>query len=243
MGIGDFFKNLVLSPIFGLPQPLFPFFATACIGASLAILITNSDKFHKPVHIINFGKITAALMIIIGTSIVLTRINEVYMILEQQFFVHPIWFWLLTNGFQLIIIVWFLGMNEFNARKDGKNYLTHTQLLRRWGILSMSIFVWQAYPELLLRYIGTLISPFDFMARHSTPAIPMLILMFITVAVWDGLIRLWEKVKFKGSIEWIMQIIKKRKYDLDIQGILYEVEPIRFVSANNQLVHDSKNQM
>jgi hypothetical protein len=228
-GIGDFFKNLALSPIFGLPQPLFPFFATACIGTSLSILITNSNHFRKPIQIINFAKIIAALMIIMGTIILLTRREEFYLMLEQKFFVHPIWFWLMTNGFQLIIIVWFLGMNEFNPKKTGENYKKHTLLLRRWGMVSMSLFVWQAYPELLLRFIGTWITPIDFVSRHSTPAVPVVILMLITVALWDGIIRLWERIYFKGSLEWLMQIVKKRKYELEIEGILYDVESIRFV--------------
>lgn len=228
--VGEFFKNLGLSPIFGIPQPLFPFFATACIGTSFAIYLTNTDKLLYPIRIIQIGKIVAAIMILTGTSIVLTRLDEIYLMFEQQFDVHPLWFWLMTNGFQLIIIVWFLGMNEFNRKKTGKNYLKHTLLLRRWGILSMSIFLWQAYPELLLRYLGTWITPYDFITRHSTPAIPMLILMLTTTAIWDGIIRLWEKIQFKGSLEWIMQIIKKGKRQVDVQGILYEVEPIRFVA-------------
>jgi hypothetical protein len=227
--VGEFFKNLALSPIFGFPQPLFPFFATACIGNCLAILLTNADKFRNPKWIVSYSKIFAALMILAGIIIVVTRLEEVYLMLEQKFFVHPIWFWLITNGFQLIIIVWFLGMNEFNSKKTEEGYKKHTLLLRRWGMVSMSLFVWQAYPELLLRFIGTWITPFDFVSRHSTPAVPVVILMVITVAVWDVLIRLWEKVKFKGSLEWLMQIVKKRKYELEIEGILYDVESIRFV--------------
>jgi len=227
--IGNFFTNLALSPVFGFPQRLFPFLATACIGSTLAIFLTNYEKFQKPKWIVRGGKILGATMILTGTFMVLPRITEVYMMFEQKFFVHPLWFWFMTNGFQLMIIVWFLGMNEFNSRKTGKNYLKHTLLLRRWGMVSMSLFIWQAYPELLLRYLGNWITPYDFISRHVLPAIPMLILMLLTVAVWDGLIRLWERANFKGSLEWIMQIIKKRKYEIDISGILYDVEPIRFV--------------
>jgi len=59
----------------------------------------------------------------------------------------------------------------------------------------------------------------------------LLLLLAIVVLFWYIIVKLWEKVEFKGSFEWLtIAILSKGREDagdrLKIQEILYNPEPI-----------------
>jgi hypothetical protein len=94
--------------------------------------------------------------------------------------------------------------------------------------------------ELPVRLLGQAITGLDFHTRGQiTEALPTILMIVAILFVWDVVLRLWEKVQFKGSFEWIMATLAQKGLSgkkstekaerLNIQGVLYEPEPVMFV--------------
>jgi len=111
------------------------------------------------------------------------------------------------------------------AEKFGKK----TTFFRRFNMLLLTIWSFQwvtIFPVLIFDAVtgwGALDGKLN--------GYQLLLLLAIVVLFWYLIVKLWEKVEFKGSFEWLtITILSKGRADagdrLKIQEILYNPEPI-----------------
>ncbi len=238
--VGEFFQKLLMSALFGVEQPILPFMCTTFIGGIIGYQLAQPDvKKDMPKK----GMFIGLLVIVAGVIVLLTDLRQ----FKVEFDVFPVWFYLFTTGLQIIILMAVLRMVEFSERvaKSDKlqKFATKTVWVRRWGLISLTLFVWQVYPEFLMRWLGNVVTggQVEFFIRGQAGGLPSIIMIIVVLIVWDLLIRLWEKAKFKYSFEWIMATIaakvlgnkirgiKDPTERLNIQETLYNPEPIIFL--------------
>jgi hypothetical protein len=238
---GEFFFKLFISAFVGVEQPILPFMATTFIGGIVGILLAQE----KVSPALPKKGMLAGLGILLAGAIWLVADFGSFSI---DFDVFPPWFYLFTTGLELFLLMLLLRMVEFSKRvalsPKMDSFIKKTTGVRRWGIVSLTLFVWQVFPEFLLRYLGNLVTggQVEFMQRGQADGLPSIIMIILVIIVWDLLFRLWEKAKFKGTFEWLMasiaaKVLKKSGKGsgdpterLQLDAVLYHPEPIIFVS-------------
>ena len=135
---GEFFLKLLLSALFGVELPIFSFMATTFIGKIIGYSLARDDvKRDMPKKGILIG------LLVIISSVVILLADMIQF--KVEFNVFPTWFYLFTTGLQIIILLWVLRMVEFSERvtKSEKlnKFIRKTVLVRRWGMVSLSLFV------------------------------------------------------------------------------------------------------
>jgi hypothetical protein len=237
---GEFFWKLILSAFIGVEQPIFPFMATTFIGGIIGFQLAQPEVSPAlPKRGMQIG-----LLVMIAGVIVLVADFRAFTV---DFDIFPTWFYLISTGMQIILVWALLRMVEFSKRvalsaKINK-FIRKTTFVRRWGLVSLTLFVWQVFPEFLMRYLGNLITGgrVEFMERGQAGPWPSIIMIFVVLLVWDLIFRLWERVQFKGSFEWLMATVASKAVGgkvkgakdpaerLQIDAVLYNPEPIIFV--------------
>ncbi len=233
--IGEFFAKLGWAIIVGKEQPLFPFLATVCIGA----IIGNNIAQENPKRIITgIGMIAGGVITVIGVMLLLFEGNILAALMGISDAVHPPWFYCILTGLQVLILSGWLRAYEFNPKRDMVKYSKRTRFFRRWGLVSLTLYVLQFYVEYLCLWVGEVIFGIPFTTRWGvTSFLPVIIMMVIVVVIWDLVFRFWEQLKFIGTFEWFLSSLnsivlskggKKKADRMNIRETLYDPEPIVF---------------
>ncbi len=147
--------------------------------------------------------IFGGLIFIIGIVLLLLESDIMDAIVEISDTVHPTFFFCMLTGLQLLIICGWLRVYEFNPKRDMVKYSKRTRFFRRWGLVSLTLYVLQYYIEYLCEWIGEMVTGIPFLTRWGVDNfLYVLIMMVLVVAVWDLVFRIWEKLKFVGTFEW-----------------------------------------
>ncbi|TFG16549.1 MAG: hypothetical protein EU530_11690 [Promethearchaeota archaeon] len=236
---GEFFNRLGWAILVGKEQPLFPFLGVVCIGAILGNYLAQE----KPKRLITgVGMISGGVIFIIGVVLLLFESDIMDAIVEIADTVHPTFFFCMLTGLQLLIICGWLRAYEFNPKRDMVKYTKRTRFFRRWGLVSLTLYVLQYYIEYLCEWIGEITTGIPFLTRWGVDFFPyVLIMMVLVVAVWDLVFRIWEKLKFVGTFEWQLTSLSsvvlnpqgekgKKAERMNIRQTLYEPEPVVFYS-------------
>ncbi len=235
--IGDFFLKLGWAILVGKEQPLFPFLAVVCIGAILGNNLAQENPKRK---ITGIGMIAGGVIIIIGVIFLILEGDIMGAIVGVTETVHPPWFFCILTGLQFIIICWWLRAYEFNPKRDMAKFTKRTRFFRRWGLVSLTLYLLQYYIQYLCLWLGELITGISFTTRWGVDNfLPVIIMMVIVVGVWDLVFRVWEKLKFIGTFEWQLTSLTavilnprgekgKKAERMNIQATLYEPEPVVF---------------
>ena len=231
-GAGDFFMRQFLAFLVGQYMPIFPFFAVSLMGAVIGMgLAQKKPDRRMPLFIFLTG---LALLPIDVTMIIIGIIKEDYTFMymgqaAQIFFIS-------TFG-QLSILSLCLWLIEFKG-KTGR-FVKISRYWRRYGAISLTIFSLEII-AVIPRYLVQMITGWNVASEAVEGAFDatlwqaVITIVFVMI-FWEGLIRLWEKVNFIGTFEWVnakllsigQKIPKTSKRQ--IKDIIYNIEPITFV--------------
>jgi hypothetical protein len=163
-------------------------------------------------------------------------------------------------------------MFEFREKADLKKYARWTRIIRRWSLVALTVYMIQ-YVDLFMRIYCTKTVGFDFATRYfinkgwffagqpiQAPSVGFhiinftsrhqvgmgwsIFMMIFATMCFDMLLRLWEKIKFIGTWEWILiKLIRlfagKKQYDssrIKVQESLYDLEPISFAKSRKKRI-------
>ena len=229
----DYPLQLIYSQLLATESPLIPHMAYFLFGCIIGFIFSQKISIKK---LLWWGFSTG--IFLIGLGIVwLLFVDGIPEDISRLigFQTHPAWFIFLSLGMQLIGILLFMSMVEFNKRIKLERYLRRTQHIRRWGILALSAYclLWIQYP---LRWLFSKILPtYNFINVNQLPFNIMVVLLIVDACCLALILFLWQKVKFAGSLEWWMAKIMKRKKKgkkgdtLNIEGLLINPEPILWI--------------
>ncbi len=272
----QFITDFFLAPIAGKEEPIFPYLAVSFMGSIIGIILAqNRDEVRE--KWLNFPKRTMKLgfiMFVIGSigiaANLVLLIVEVNMDAALNLYIGlpfhrnwvpenpdipssvlPILGWLFQflslNGAAICLILVVVRVVEFRGR--GKKFADKTRFFRRFGFVAFTMYNLQ-WVYLVIWFIisasiyGQPYLPLDWAGTFLTMAITFLIL--------HGILLAWERVKYVGSLEWVMgtiasQIIPTRKVkgkwwqlgQLNVEEAFYNAEWLNVIEKD-EIRHDKK---
>lgn len=212
----DFILKFFLLPLAGIPEPIFPFLAVSFIGSIFGLLLCQ-----KPVSRSWPKKgIWAGLLIIVSGVIVgiildlpfgsflpfssFSDFRGIEANLPQGYGWIP-WVSFITGG-QVIAMCMMFRLVEF--RGNSANFAQKTSFIRRFGMVPFTLYTFHRMlamiPMILLSYIFSVNMTVD---SKDLDGWTSLAVIGISILFIYGVLRLWEKKDYIGSLEWMIGTI------------------------------------
>ena len=232
----DYLTYYFIYDLAGAQAPIFPMMAYSLFGAIFGIYLNKQDLTRK--FLKNGTRIGIGLMIMGSMDFIIRMFFQDSFEFDPNFQVHPSWFVLLAIGIQILLMMLCFKIFEFNKNKTPEQIKKQTLFIRRWGFLSLTIYAFQIL-EFIPRAILASVFPSSQLGQWSESPIGwVLLFMVMNILMWEGIIRLAEKIKMKGTLEWVLLYFNNRKKALDeedplnLEENVYKVEPVPFGMQN-----------
>ncbi|MFW9952168.1 MAG: hypothetical protein ACFFKA_18760 [Candidatus Thorarchaeota archaeon] len=277
LGVSEWWKfitHFFFAAIAGKEEPLFPYLAVSFMGSILGIILAQPrevvrEKWLKlPKRTMKIGFIMfliGSIGLAINLILLMVEVNiDAALNLYKGLAFHRNWVpenpdipssilpvlgWLFQflslNGAAICLIMVVVRVVEFRGR--GKKFADKTRFFRRFGFVAFTMYNLQWIYLFIWFLISTLI--------YGTPYLPLdwagtFLTMAITFLILHGLLLLWERAKYKGSLEWTMgtiaaQIIPARKVkdkwwksgQLNVEEAFYNAEWLNIIEKD-EIAHD-----
>jgi len=212
-----------LSFISGTMHCLLPYGGYAVFGIILGIYLAEEKSIQE---IKRFAKKVGFPLIIIGIILIIYHIFTVEGDLMTYFFKYkmiPPDLYLLNLGIMIIWFSWFFEKMDYCSDEKHAKIARKTILIRRFGILSLTLFMVESFWCTLWSYIFHT----NFGSFSGEPDLVMtnfglnLLFLLIVFGSWFVILKKWEKYKYKYSFEWLMGKIgsKLRKRPSESQDL------------------------
>ncbi|MHA1511872.1 MAG: hypothetical protein ACTSRX_09150 [Promethearchaeota archaeon] len=212
-----------LSFISGTMHCLLPYGGYVAFGIILGIYLAEEKNIHE---IKRFAKRVGFSLIIIGIIFIVYHIFTVEGNLMSYFFKYkmiPPDLYLLNLGIMIIWFSWFFEKMDYCSDEKHEKIARKTLFIRRFGILSLTLFMVESFWCTLWSYIFHT----NFGSFSGEPDVVMtnfglnLLFLLIVFGSWFVILKKWEKYKYKYSFEWLMGKIgsKLRKRPFDSQDL------------------------
>ncbi len=194
------FKSWFMAIIAGDVEPLFPCLSTAFIGAIFGIVLSVKKPTRK-LPIIGFiGGIVS-----MGIGGLLIALGLPFSIFNQRTALST---HLIQLGGQVIVLVAILRFVEYRARAHIFAKRRFVRYCRRWGMVALSIYgleILDLLPKGTLNLVLGEKTGVNFLLNSlGYGKMTYALLVAVYSLIWyDIVIRLWSRVNFKFSFEWI----------------------------------------
>ncbi|RMH16154.1 MAG: DUF1624 domain-containing protein [Gammaproteobacteria bacterium] len=228
----NFFSNNVVETLFRIPvialnghlEPLFPFLGTAFVGTIFGIVLSQEvQRRSYPKYGILFG------LALIGLALFMAAFGFDPMNVTLGFRPDSAWY-LLGLGGQVLTLSVFLYFVEYRGNTVGFKKIS--RYWRRWGMLALTIYAFQPI-DIPLREFIHVVFGLPTNKNHTLNEFQTLFVTIMVLIYLDIILRLWSRVNFKYSWEWIIVNLFSRKTGikserLNIVYVIDEVEPLDF---------------
>ena len=212
---GEHLKGTLLGVVIGDTYPFFPFAGYALYGAMFGLAFT--ENLNKKRVIIS-GAVGGGAYLVAG-SILLAILGHPPV--DTIFQTLPMQWSFLQIGF-LLLLSTFLFYVHYLRDDTRLKKIFQIRSVRRFGLLSLTIFMFEPLAGTLIKSL--LLDPlFPTWSQY-----PVLALSYGTLLIffWVGILKIFERVRFKGTIEWlngkITSVLTRRDASrLDIYSNLY----------------------
>ena len=219
------FKTWLMVVVAGNIEPLFPYLATGLVGSMLGLSLGRE----KPVK--DFAKIwffTSLMLMVSGITLCL--IGQPMSVSMRP----TLPSFLIQLGGQIGIIIMLIYLVE--CKDKGKDFANKkiVRVIRRWGMVALTIYTLEIFdlvPGTFLNLILGKATQVNFLEKvFGFDKIYLAMIVGIHSMFWyEALIRLWSKMNFKWSLEWILLKIqfafsKQKSRRLDVNYVLNNVE-------------------
>lgn len=219
------FKTWLMVIVAGNIEPLFPYLATGLVGSMLGLSL-GREKLVK-----DFAKIWLFTSImLIGSGIALFLMGQPMSVAMRP----TLPSFLIQLGGQVGLIILLIYLVE--CKDKGKNFANKriVRSIRRWGMVALTIYTLEIFdlvPGTFLNLILGKATQVNFLENvFGFDKIYLAMIVGIHSMIWyEALIRLWSKINFKWSLEWILLKIqysfsKQKSRRLDVNYVLNNVE-------------------
>ncbi len=207
-GSSSFLDHIVLfflGPLGGQTEPLFPFLFISFIGCMIGMGITSK---HPTPDVATNGIKMGVVMFILGGSWILLMygmgLDTFTNLVDNTFDILKLPIWLpvlfLVTGGNMVMVCLCLRLVEFRGK--GEAFARRMTFFRRFAVVSLTVFTFQ-YLELLPRHIMSLVPGFD-VIHGRVDMFWSFVVVGAVLLTWDLLLRLWARVHYRGSSEWLM---------------------------------------
>jgi hypothetical protein len=210
-----FFTSLLVGP----RHSIFPYGAYGLFGATIGIMILR--KFDKKKFMI-FGFLYGASCIIIGFLLWIPL--GVPVLNEPKYSPN---LYVLDLGLLFCVITLFAVLFEYQSTQKRIKIANKTVFVRRYSMLTLTIFVIEALISTgISQFFNLIFKPIFPEGIVSNEYFGFIVFLPIVFFIWHFILKGWERVNFKGSIEWmtneVVGRLRGRKSDkLNVEKILY----------------------
>jgi hypothetical protein len=233
------FRTWIFVLIAGALEPFFPYLCTAFVGAMIGLTICTNKPSKRMTPI--FGS-TGLLMMILGVLLVALGYPMVFYTRSD------LSIFLLQLGGQMGLLMLFFRRVEFKGRGTVFANNWFSREMRLWSMASLSIYALEIYdfvPASFMNIIAGQYVGHNFLLKTFNQPNQIgyaFSYAFFSIACYIGLVRLWSKVNFTGSFEWLLIRVqsgfRKPKIDrLDTDLILNKTGWIIFVEQASDIKH------
>lgn len=210
----EYLQKFFFLPLAGNPEPIFPFLAVSCIGSILGMAVCRekvSHNFPKKAVFAGFLVIVTGILVwIIGDMPFdsLLPLDDFSMFARIGGGLNWLWLpWvLIITGSQIMFVGLTFRLVEF--RGVSKGFANKTRFIRRFGMVPFTIYCFHRTLAMIPLGIISLIFQRDVMIDcHNLNGWYSLLLIAISLIFIEGLLILWERKDYIGSLEWLMATI------------------------------------
>ena len=200
---GRYGITLLLKFIVGPPQSIFPNFAYGFMGIIYGFGFAQEKSrafFRKLALYISIISISFGGIFILNNGIdISTESFGLFLPIELQ---------VLGFGVIQILMIIFIELVEY-SRKSPKKIFKSTRFWQRFGKITLTAYIFESVLCILNMkwYI-----PLWKMLPQTSFILHLELFIFVgmQLALWYGIILLWEKKNFKFSVEWFMIVIRRK---------------------------------
>ncbi|MGA1872086.1 MAG: heparan-alpha-glucosaminide N-acetyltransferase domain-containing protein [Thermoplasmatota archaeon] len=214
--VGDILLKAIMAPLGGNPEPLLPYLAIAFIGSIIGIYLCQQRCPRKmPRNGILIGTAVMLLGLVGTVSAILLGAADIENFTENFFQIpslYPglwLWWFLFLIGGQLVIVLFFIRLIEFRGR--GSAFGKRTLPWRRYGYVAFTVYTYQfidVLPRLLYRLFPDLSRIWPYPERMGW--LPVLVMIPMTLLLWELVLRAWEKIEYAGGMEWCLAKVSEK---------------------------------
>lgn len=188
--------RFVLAPFIGRWSPLIPFFSCAAFG--LLVSINISARTINPALL---RKCLYGGLLLVASSFIVGLVTGIDIGNRER----SLFYQLFVLGLEIMTMSFMIYMIDFRKKTRIDLFLKWTGGIRRFGILTLSLWMLQymmIFPVLLIQAITAwpLVQ-----GGANDPQIA--VVMLLMLGLWHLVLKLWARVNFKGSVEWIMTYV------------------------------------
>jgi hypothetical protein len=211
---GEYILLFFLLPLAGTPEPIFPFLAVSFIGSIIGLALCkspNSRAWPKQGMIVGLFIFVAGILIwIIGdmpfdSLFPMDNFSTFNRIGDGINWLWLPWVCFITGG-QVIVVCMMFRLIEFRGKS--KAFADKTKFIRIFGIIPFTLYcfhrIFAEVPLLILSLIFKRNLLIDNKVMNGWAANGAIILCILFIY---GIIRLWEKKDYIGSLEWMIGTI------------------------------------
>ncbi len=214
LNFGEYLVKFFLLPLAGHPEPIFPFLAVSCIGSIFGLLIIqepNSRKWPKRGVLIGLLVVVAGLLIWIiadmpfNSLLPFSDFSIFRRIGDGLNYEWLPWICFITGG-QIIALSLIFRLVEFRGKS--KKFAEKTALIRRFGMVPFTMYTFHRTLSMIPLAVLSLIFAKDMLIDcKDIEGAAVLPVIAICILFLYGLLRLWEKKDYIGSLEWMIGTI------------------------------------
>lgn len=250
-----------MQPLAGHPEPVFPYLTVSFIGTIFGLFITMPAEQRDHKSFIRAALRIGIIAYLIGLAGVLY--NVLYVAVHSGFdaglklymniwdhrgwtadiFGTPFLGWyfqfLLLNGFTMLLVAAMIRLVELRGKAAA--FARRTRYIRRFGFVAFTNYTIQ-YLYFVAMFIAFYWCFGDPYIRHTGLWGHTLLSIVFALAIYSVLLYLWEKIRFAGSVEWMIkqcnyllnpvrrEHLKRRGVRwyqaglLNVRGVLYDAE-------------------
>ncbi len=219
---GKYAAVYFISLLIGPRHSIFPFVACGLFGSIFGIMLLRKEEKKK---VMVFGYAFGVIFTVLGFLLWIPL--GVPSLIEPKYSPN---LYILDNGLLSCILTLFITSFEYRDIQKRRKIAKKTIFVRRYSMITMTIFVFESPISTgIAQLFNLLFSPILPDGIVKNELFGLLVYLPLVFLLWYLILRGWEKVNFKGSIEWISNVIvgrlRGRKSDkLNVEKILYNPE-------------------
>lgn len=209
---------ILLKLIIGPPHSTFPNAGFALFGAVLGIAIARREEWR---FVRNYGLSFGGFFIAAGLLIL--AVWGVPLGPERIGTALPVQLHMMNLGLMLFAVTYLIKRFEYQDEKRRFELAAKTTVVRRFGLMGMTIYICESFLcAINIKWYVPMFEGGPLVWRYFG----LFLFAGMQLALWYGILRLWEKVNFKYSIEWWVVCIVgwlrgRRSHRLEVAEVLY----------------------
>jgi len=204
---------------------LFPILGFGYVGAIIGVALQSKEKFSNILRYSGlFFGITLAFFIIWC----LFAAHPIGNVVSDDI---PIMLQVLVLGSMTFALILVLGRVDYCPAERRERRIQRTLFVRRFSIVTLTIYIMESFLAhgiylIFEQYWETAVQYVDQVPVLTWGLIQILVYISVTTLIWIIIVRLWEKIDFVGSLEWITLKLGallrgQRKVRINSKWILY----------------------